>query len=614
MADRVLSIEIGYLLTKVCEIDRSNKTPKILNSFVIPTPENMLKDGIIETNNQFLADFGKAMSSNRIKTNKAIFTIASSKIAAREAVIPFVKEKQIQAIVRANLTEYFPVDPSQYMFAHSIISVIREDVVSKDVPANTAPADADENVGSAAEEDVKETKKAKKGDAEDKAVPAKTPLGKPTGYKILCLAAPKQLISGYERLAKSLNLDVVSIDYNGNSIYQAAKEECNKGVQLIVKIDERNSLLMVLEDGAIALNRTIPYGIDDAIQTLQETTSFGKLATYADALDMARRKTCIMNSFDAANAVEKANQVDADGSEEGETGKVHEEKAAVTNSLRTLAGGIMRVIDYYNSNHGARPIEKAFITGIGADFSGLSSLLTIEFGMKVKNLVHLAGIDIEKVFKDVTYGEYVTVIGASIDPLKFYPDHDEDNKAGGMQKTGVSPMFIGVMVLVLGIIAAGVMVAMSVFPYMDAQADNARYKKTISELQPAYETYEEFLRTKADIQFLRNVDMAGKNRNEQFNEFLTFLENEMPYTFCVTSITSDYETMTLEATVGSKEESAYALRKLKECDLFVSADLSAVTWIENDLGEIVYGFTVNMQYAPFDDPNAEDEEVVEGEE
>lgn len=606
MADRVLSIEIGYLLTKVCEIERG-KTPRILNSFVIPTPDSMLMDGIVETNSQFVTDFGVEMANRRIKTNKAIFTIASSKIAAREAVIPFVKEKQIQSVVRANLSEYFPVDPSQYMFSHSVIDIIREEVAKEEPKEDAKKADTNGQAAETKAEEETETKNkpTKKAKAEEAA--PKQPLGKPTGYKILALAAPKQLIASYERLAKSLNLDVVSIDYNGNSIYQAAKEECKDGVQLIVKIDERNSLIMIIDNGAIALNRTIPYGIDEAISTLQETKSLGEVKTYSDALDLARRKTCILNSFDIANAATaNSGQSDSDDSVQ-----VREDKATVTNSLRTLAGGIMRVIEYYNANHGSRPIEKAYLTGIGADFSGLSALLTIEFGFKVKNLVHLAGINIEKVFKDVTYGEYVTVIGASIAPIRFYADHDEEGKGKSSSKSGVSGMFVAILVAALGVIASIIMIVMSLVPYTKELANNLKYKKTITALTPAYETYEKFLKVKADIEYLRNVDRAGLNRNNEFNEFLSFLETEMPYSFCVTSIDTDYESMTMEATVGSKEEVAYALSKLKNYEMFLSADITGVSWIENELGEIVYSFTVDMMYMPYPDPNETEEEVTE---
>ena len=47
MAGRVISIEIGYSLTRVCEMDYKAKSPKIYNSFTIPTMEGIVNDGAL---------------------------------------------------------------------------------------------------------------------------------------------------------------------------------------------------------------------------------------------------------------------------------------------------------------------------------------------------------------------------------------------------------------------------------------------------------------------------------------------------------------------------------------------------------------------------------------
>lgn len=582
MAERVLSVEIGYSLTKVCEIERNGKNPKILGSFVIETPEGMLKDGAIEVSDDFVALFNEMMDSHKMKTRKAIFTIASSRIATREAIIPYVKEKQIIDVVRANLGDYFPVDPSTYMFSHSIIGVVRDN--SNALPQND---DGDETEG----------KKAKES------------LAKPTGYKILVLAVPKPIVISYENLAKVLGLDITTIDYNGNSIYQAAKEECKDGVQLIVKIDERSALLMVMEDGVIALNRTIPYGIDEALTTLSTTKHLGPASTYAEALELVRRKTVILNNFQGASMA-------TEDSGDSQAEIIRAEKKVVTDSLHTLAGGILRVIDFYNSNHTSRPIQSALITGIGADFSGMGALLSNELDIKVKNLTHLSGIDIEKVFKDVTYGEYVTVIGASMAPVSFYPDHEEDKKgvatkggpSGSNSQVGTA---VALGVLALGIIAAGVMFAFTYFPYLDVKKTNDGYKKTIEDLQPAYDKYLEYKKSEVDVEYARSIDKAAMSRNDQFPEFISRMESDMPYTFCLNSIVSDPDMVTLEASVLSKDEVAVVVDKLKEYEMFSSVDLKEVTYEENDLGEYLYTFSIDLYFAPFDEPV--DEEVEEAE-
>ncbi len=600
MAERVLSIEMGYSLTKVCEVEKSGKSPKIFNSFVIATPEGVLRDGAVEINDEFINQFLRMMTVKRIKTRRAIFTISSSKIATREAVIPYVKENKIADIVRANLSEYFPIDTNQYMFSHSILSVEREEIQvgpveeAKDEKANEQGGDDNDK------------KKAKA---------AKPVVGKPTGYKLLVLAAPKQLIQSYERLAKAIGLEIDSIDYNGNSIYQAAKEECKDGVQLIIKVDERSSLLMVLEDGVTALNRTIPYGIDEALATLGQCTELGDTKTYEKALEVARRKTVILSSFDEGSSA----VVDMDNETKDEL--LRSEKKAVTESLRPLVGGIIRVIDYYNANHSQRPIDKMFVTGIGADFSGLSNLLTHEAGLKIKNLTHLAGIDIEKVFKEVTYGEYVTCIGAAIAPLTFYPDHEDKNKNGGGSGalSGVDPMIIGLVVLIVGLLTAIVLVVMTIVPYLKEKKLHDGYEKTIEELQPSYDIYLQCKAEEANAAYLQKIDDTTVNRNDELKDFIATLESGMPQSFYLDNLNANEEGITMEATVSTKVEVAYVLDKLKENPSFATVDITDVSVDENEVGEIVYNFTIEIFYAPlFEDeaaaPEEVPEEVVEAEE
>ena len=50
MAGRVLSIEIGYSLTRVCEVSYGTKTPKVFKSFTVlyrkPTPNHILSQTV----------------------------------------------------------------------------------------------------------------------------------------------------------------------------------------------------------------------------------------------------------------------------------------------------------------------------------------------------------------------------------------------------------------------------------------------------------------------------------------------------------------------------------------------------------------------------------------
>ncbi len=151
-----------------------------------------------------------------------------------------------------------------------------------------------------------------------------------------------------------------------------------------------------------------------------------------------------------------------------------------------------------------------YIPGIGAVFSGLSNLLTNESGLKIKNLTHLAGIDIEKTFKDVTYGEYVACIGAAIAPLKWYADKEEakgkGGKSGGGALGNVNTTLIALCVFGVCLIGSIVMVLLTLLPYLKVKKLNEGYKKTIEELQPSYDVYQEFLTNKGNAEKLHYIN------------------------------------------------------------------------------------------------------------
>lgn len=592
-AERVLSVEIGYSLTKACEIENPGKNPKICKTFLIRTPQGMIRDGIVDINEEFVNLFLRRMSQHHIKTRKAIFTVTSNRIATREAVIPYVKDKQIIPVVRANLSEYFPVDLSQYMFSHSVLEVITEEEKTDN---KTEQADAKP---SASPQTIEDTNKSKKGGKSE-------PKGKPTGLKLLLLAAPKQLIASYEKLAAACSLDLQTIDYNGNSIYQAAKEECSEGVQMIIKVDERSTLLMVLEDGVISLNRTITYGIEEAVTTLKQCKELGDTETYLKSLEIARRKTVILPSFDF-------DTVPIDLDNESVDAKIREEKQEVTEALHPLVSGIIRVIDFYNSNHSQRQIEKIYVTGVGADFSGLSTLLSRESGLKIKNLVHLAGIDIEKIFKDVSYGEYVPIIGASIAPLKFYPDHVEEKGSKGTSNIfgDVDTLVVALAVLGVGVVASIAMVVATLLPYLKEKKLKEGYESTIAAYQPDYDIYLEYLGKQSELEYLDLIEKETRNRNEEMIDFISALEKKMPSSFCINTLEADEELITIDATVSSKEEVAYIVDTLKESPSFAEVEITGVTFQENDLGEYEYEFTLELYYAPYEDEEADSEEVEE---
>lgn len=69
-AQKVLSIEIGYSLTQVCEMDYQSKHPKVYGVFSMKTPEDVIEDGYVKVNNDFVVQLKANLSANGMNAKK----------------------------------------------------------------------------------------------------------------------------------------------------------------------------------------------------------------------------------------------------------------------------------------------------------------------------------------------------------------------------------------------------------------------------------------------------------------------------------------------------------------------------------------------------------------
>ena len=554
MAARAISIEIGYSLTRVCEVDYKSKAHKIYKSFTIPTNEGMINDGVLTISPEYVENLKSALSANRIKAKQVVFTITSSRIASREVVIPFVKENRIADVVNANATDYFPVDLSQYQLAYSILGTIGDNKSSQQ-------------------------------------------------YKLLVMAVPSALLSGYYDLAQALKLEVVAIDYAGNSIFQVVKEECAQGTNLIIKIDERASLVMAVQDSVLTFTRNVSYGVDEAIEAVMETLTWGDISTVEQAIRVLQRNECI-----AEVGPSQAEQEVQDGSEGADSGAVPvksaREKAMdeVRAAFMPLVGGIGRVIDYYMSRNTNTPIDRIMITGLGADFMGLDELISAEINMPVEVLKEAAGWNLTRNFKNECFGEYIACVGAAVAPLGFKKDTDKKgkDKSKGDSKSANGAV-LAYSLLVIGLVAGFAFAAVSLIRYMGVQKINMELKAQADALEDIIPIYNEYVATKAEYTKVSAMYEATENRNEGLEEFLEELEENLPSCVSVVSLTSNADGVSICMDVDTKEEAAATVQKLRTFHSLIPQMVTVAALREEEdqeTGVVTINFTVTASYWP----------------
>jgi len=500
---KVLAIEISASRIRICEEDYKTKNPKVHRTISIKTPEGVVNDGMIELDDELVSVMKTALSENKIKTKQIVFSLNSAKIANREVVIPFVKENKLPDLIRANASDYFPVDLEQYELGHSIISTAEN------------------------EKGLKQ-------------------------YKCLVIAVPRSMISSYQQLAASLGCSVAAFDYSGNSIYQIVRRKCETGVQMIIKVDENSTVILVLSNQAIALQRSVTYGIEDAIFRVMEMDKH-KRPDYESALSLMRENNCLLDD-------------------------------EVSQSLNYLTGGISRVLDFYYRN-GGEPIEQTYLTGLGGDVWGLADIISSALDMQVDPLKEIRGFQLAQHFAGRSFGEYITCIGAAIAPLGLMGDKDKKKGSVAVLPDKKNLGAVAGLVFAGGLMVGAALIAASTLSLMEAQDENTRLQNRRNELADAENVYKAYLQQQYSYDKLCYFRDSTVTPNEGLVAFLEELENKMPSSVQVQTFSADLEKVTMNLSVEDKDEAAKVIQQLRDFDTVSSVATSGI----RDTGAVMEG-------------------------
>lgn len=540
MAARAIAIEIGYSLTKICEVDYKAKTHKIYKSFTVPNGAEVISDGALMVSPEYVENLRSALSANHVKGKQVVFTITSSKIASREVTIPYVKENRIADVVNANATDYFPVDLSQYQLVYTILGTIGE------------------------------TKGAQQ-------------------YKLLVMAVPTALLSGYYELAKALKLEVAAIDYAGNSIFQVVKDECAKGRHIVVKIDERSSLVMAVENSVLSFTRSVSYGVEEIMDTVMNTLCWGEVSSVEQAIRVLQRNECIVPEEDAG---------DSESAKSAKDSALEDMREAVI----PLIGGITRVIDYYASRNSGAGIERILITGMGADFKGMDEMLSRETNMPVAILKEAAGWNLMRNFKNECFSEYIACVGAAVAPLGFKQEPEKRSKGKAKKEAGEGGTNwapLAYTVFGVGLVAAAALVAVPMIGYAKLTKTNMELKAQAGSLEDIIPIYNEYVEVKAEHAMADAMYEATESRNESLEEFLGELEDKLPANVNVISFSSDAYEVSLNMRVQTKDDAGAAVEQMRTFQSLIPERVTVASLVEEEneeSGERVVNFTVTAAY------------------
>jgi type IV pilus assembly protein PilM len=525
----------------------------------------MVNDGNVNINSVFVSQLGNALSRRSISTKKVIFVMNSSRVANRVIQIPFVKPNRVAGLIAANASDYFPVDMDQYQLVHEVMGTI-EDNGNKQL-------------------------------------------------QVSVLAVPRDLIHSYRLLAKACELSLEGIDYIGNSIKKMMIREIPETIKATLKVEENSSIFTVIEDGVVKLQRTLNYGVAEAIEATIESQLFGYALDTLETIEQLTQKQLLYTSFDYAQA----------GTAGSEEGKLEALRAENTDSFRNLIGSTSRNIDYFQSQNPDHRIEKIYLIGLGSAVNGLAQLMSNELSCSIvagQQCVDLAFVK-GAAGESSHVAEYFTAIGAATEPVSILPNakNAKPSKAKASSSAGSSDEGMEdeapsggiswpVAVLIAGVclIAAGGLAAYSFFTHSMLVSENSLLNAQVNNYSYIEDVVAEYDAAKANDDWAKQVLSVTSSDNDNLVEFIEELESRMPSEINVLTLSASESGVTLNIEVTSMPAVADVVSQLRTFESIAVSGVSTIASDTDDAGNTTVSFSVNCMYTELSASEDENEE------
>lgn len=241
----VITASIGTSKIKMCEVSYTSKSVEIQKAFTIEIPEGYVDDGRLVNMEGLTHVIGLELANQGVLTKDIIFALNSSKIVYKEVYTPVLKPAKLSEMIKANASEYFPMNLDEYIIAEKVISQVESAEGEKQL-------------------------------------------------RVAVYAAAKTLVDGYYRLAESLGLTVKNIESYTNANVSMLNRQIGKETSVVIQVHENSTTVTVFHNNVLELQRTVPYGKSVVIQAVMEEQEL----RYNEAEALIAKERLIHNTFD----------------------------------------------------------------------------------------------------------------------------------------------------------------------------------------------------------------------------------------------------------------------------------------------------------------------------
>ncbi|MBO6215522.1 MAG: pilus assembly protein PilM, partial [Lachnospiraceae bacterium] len=384
--------------------------------------------------------------------------------------------------------------------------------------------------------------------------------------KLLVIAIPNDLIKTYYKLADALGLKLQALDYIGNALVGITSPIVGEAPAMVVKIGDSSSVITIFKNKRPILHRNVAYGVYDALDTIMDS----KKLELMDAINDLRQ-----NNYFGENPGGPDLREDLD----------------------MLANGIARVADYHNSRNEEK-LHEIILTGFASDFKGLSELVAEITGLETRVLELNEGISLSA---GDFVGNYVTAIGAAINPIDF----TLTDSRGKKRKQKAASLKEARRARILYLLSAGcllVALALTGVTLLESWQENRENMELTDqreELLPVVAAFNSYQETLGLYNEVTHIFDLTKNRNEELRAFVEELEDVIPSNAFVSSFASDGRTATLSFTCTSKEEAGNLIERLRNFNSVLTVTVTGISESRDELSGVqTVQFSATLTYRP----------------
>ena len=474
---KLISAVLNNEFIKMMEVTKTSKQIIVHRAVTIPTPKGCVNDGVLNDCDELALRMKEAFKEKGFTSNNICFSVSSTKIATKEVVIPNINPKKIAKLVETNAPDYFPVNINDHIVEYSVIDKINEDGNDK--------------------------------------------------LKIMVAALNDETAKSYYELASKLGMNLLYLDYTGNSAYQLVRHQLDDNVNLVVEIENDGSVVNIFKNNVLKLQRMVPYGKSLLVDAVMSEYKLD----YRAALTKLQNEEVLHTEFD--------------GDE-------------VTESIRYLIGNINRIMDYYTSRNKGDEIARAYVLGNATTIKGFNELLSNEIRKEVTNIIDLNNVVCDKKtgFEKRRLHSYLNNVGALIEPVNFIPEEFSNKESSKESFRTYKLLLTGAIFVSLVFIVYPILRGFFLEKTIDDLNTQIKNKKEIvNVVNDYYDAKDAYL----DAVSFKSLTV---NNNDKLGDLITSLEEKIPVDVNIESMSNLNGNVSISGKASSKESVAKLIKQL----------------------------------------------------